>query len=150
MKTWLTLFLLLALTCVAIAESAIFGWHAFAGATPGIGVIQKAILDGPSERNTVPDTKGSFSCEYIFKKGWGTELKALHLLKAKPDGTLGTNAVPFEIVSTGPDRDPVFTKTIFKTESVDFDEGDTFVMVFKTNKRTEMVFARIARKFIPM
>ena len=143
MKIYFALALLLVAATTVIGESASFQWRAEVDATPGIGVIQKAMLGGPMQKDTVPDSKGSFTCQYLFKKEWGTELKA------EPDGTLVTNSVTFEIVSTEAGRDPVFMKTLFKTESIDVDEGDTFVMVFKTNKKTEMVFARIKTKFIP-
>jgi hypothetical protein len=135
---------------VALAESAVFGWHAGAGPTPGIGVVQRISLDGPSTMNKMPEKRGKFSGEYAFAPAWGTVLMAMHIAKAAPDGSLTTRPIKFETGATSADRDPAYQKTHLETESIEFDEGDALIFVFKTGKGTEMVSVRISRKFIPM
>ncbi len=135
---------------LAYGESAIFGWKAETGPVLGVGVVECVTLDGPSMRNKLPDKHGVFDGEFVFAPAWDTQLTAIHVANARQDGTLTTRQVKFEVAATETDRDPAYQKTRFKTESLDFDEGDMFVFVFKTSKGTEMVSARISKKFVPM
>ena len=145
----LTITALLLCNPAARAESALFGWQAVAGPTDRLPVTWGVVMDGPSQMNKVPDKEGVFRGHYLFKPGWETTLKAVHLVSYDQASGIMTRPIKFKLLGTTDDRDPQLKKTEFETESIKFKERDTFALVFETKSGTEMVFIRISPKFIP-
>jgi hypothetical protein len=108
--------------------------------------IQHFYMQAPFVRVDKPDppANAAFKAEYWFKMDCTITLQKVYMLVPSQDGTVKTQEIKTTPLS-------VYSKEVvegyyaasFSTEEVSFKEGDTFVVVFKINGETTMVFLRI-------
>jgi hypothetical protein len=146
---------LFAIVLPAAAESATMGWQAVSS-TPGYAT--RPLMTGPTARNKTPEKKGAFKGEFL--SSWGCQIAAIHKLSPDEAGSLQTMKVSFtilpvekpEIVETNGIKQ---TKVLFETESLSFEPGECFVLVFKTKvgspekEHTDICVLHITKLFIP-
>src|SRR5262245_57110223 len=146
---------LLAFISCAGAESATVGWQAVSS-TPSYATQPR--MTGPTARNKTPEKKGAFQGEFL--SSWGCQLTAIHKLSLDKKGSPQTKKVSFtislvqkpEIVETNGTKQ---TKVLFETESLSFEPGECFILIFKTKvdspekEHTDICILHITGLFIP-
>jgi hypothetical protein len=144
-----------AVHALVFAESARFGWEAISN-VPRFAT--EARMTGPTAFNKHPEKRGVFKGEFMSQ--WRCQLAAIHKISLDEKGNLQSKTVEFtvppvqtpETVKRG---GAVFTKVLFETESLSFEPGEAFVLVFKTKlqgsgkEETEMIMLPITHLFIP-
>jgi hypothetical protein len=139
----------------AVAESATMGWQALPSAA---SYASQPRMTGPTARNKYPEKKGIFKGEFFSR--WGCQLTAIHKVRLDQKGNLQSQNVKFTVL---PDQAPETvetnrirqTKVLFETESLSFEPGEAFVLIFKTKvdspdkEHTDMIMLRITNLFIP-
>lgn len=148
---------------VAYGESAHKGWRAVPDKWPSPGnskpfqegtrgstfkeiPIQAFGMTGPFVRVDKPDppTKAAFNGEYWFRQRATVTVQKVYLLTPGDDGAIATREIKTNGFSVY--REPVvegYFAASFRTEEIEFKEGDTFVVVLKVDGKATPVFLRI-------
>jgi hypothetical protein len=146
---------LLAIVLSAAAESATMGWEAISS-TASYATQPRMI--GPTARNKRPEKNGAFKGEFLAQLG--CQLTAIYKLSVDDKGNVQTKKVGFTIL---PVQKPEIvekngikqTKVLFETESLSFEPGECFILVFKTKvgsperEQTDVGMLHITGLFIP-
>jgi len=149
---------LLAVGGSAAAESATMGWQAVPHEA---SYATQPRMTGPVARNKYPEKKGVFKGEFL--SAWGCQLIAVHKLSLNQKGNLQSQRVKFTVLPVSK-PEPVETKeapgikqtkVLFETESLSFEPGACFMLIFKTKLdspakvHTNMIMLNITNLFIP-
>ncbi len=141
-----------------LAESALMGWQT---AEKGGQYVYKVHMLGPTQRNKVPERKGSFKGEYFCRKGeWRSTLVAVYKVSFNTQHGLQSDKVEFTVSPpVAAPHEPDGEKVDFTTHSLSFGDSDSFLLVFKTKagtdkegkalEGTEMVLLPIVPVFVP-
>jgi len=155
---------------VMSGESALVGWQAVPHGETGRGDdppaasnFSQVFMEGPAQMNKVPEKKGSFAGEYLTPKAaQPPKLTAIYKLSLDEKGELQSRKVQFKI---SPEQIPVIVrvdavhkeervKTRFTTETLAFEPGESFVLIFKTkgsaSEETEMIVLNITFLIVHM
>ena len=131
------------------------GWQAV---TSEASYAAQPRMTGPIARNKYPEKKGVFKGEFLSV--WGCQLTAIHKVSLAEKGNLQSRRVSFTIVpvekpETVETNGIKQTKVLFETESLRFEPGECFLLVFKTKagsperEQTNTFMLHITNLFIP-
>src|SRR5882672_10747278 len=133
----------------AFAESALFGWQAI---PETVSYVSRVHMTGPTARNKSPGKRGVFKGEFF--SFWGSKLTDVYKLSLDKNGAMQSQKLEFTIspVSNPETVETNGVKSVkiqFETQSLAFEPGESFVLIFRTKADagrkdwTEMVMLRI-------